>query len=191
MTTQANLKINDRNYVIQEEEGEDKNSNKSFEIEPGNNLLTQVDLNNSQASEDKKSENKFKIKMTSSDIINQMSHNEFNTFKDTNTNQHHATSATVKKIFVNQSEPDLRKFHREKTELDPKQLKFNKKLSTVLNTTPDRPAIKGRTLLKSNNKDDTFKEFFNLTYQSLKLNSEDIEPFLYVINTKYNLFKFL
>jgi len=188
MTIQANLKINDRNYVIQEEEGEDKTSNKSFEFEPCNNLLTQVDLNNSQASEDKKSENKFKIKMTSSDIINQMSQNEFNTFKDTNTNQHQSTSTTVKKIVVNQSEPDFRKFQREKTESDIKQLKFNKKLSTVLNTTPDRPAIKGRTLLKSNNKDDNFKEFFNLTYQSLKLNSEDIEPFLFVINRIF-LFK--
>jgi hypothetical protein len=174
------FKIHDQNFVIQEVEGEDKNSNKSFDIQPYNTLLTQVDLNNSTISDDKKSENKIKIKITASEIINQMSQNEFTTFKESNTNQYSLTS-TLDKKKVNYSEPDLRKIQREKTEPETKVWKYSKKFSSVLNTTSDRTSIKGKTLLKSNNKDENYKEFFSLTYQCLKLNSEDIEPFLYVV----------
>ena len=58
-----------------------------------------------------------------------------------------------------------------------------KKIGTILNTSADkgeRSHIKGRTLLKSNHKEENYKEFFNLTYQSYKLNSTDMEPYIYV-----------
>lgn len=177
--------IYDQNFVIPEVEGEDKNSYRSLDDLQPYNTLTNVDLNNSQASDDKKSEKKFSINITASDIVNQMSHNAFNTIKESNQDPEKLSIKAIpqvkKKTIIN-SEPLVRKLNKEKTEIEQKLYKYNKRLSVIVNTTSekDRSKVKGKTLLKSNHQDEIFKDFFNLTYQSFKLNSNNIEPFLHV-----------
>jgi hypothetical protein len=166
-------------------ENEDKNSNKSSHAGNFNALLHGVDLNSSQASEDRKSVKKFSISLTSSHIVNQMSLNDFNKMKPAvipGIASVNPLNKKEKEKFLPHSETDVRKLNSKEK---------HKRFSTIIGGSADkgeRSHLKGRTLLKSNHKDENYKEFFNLTYQSYKLNSSCVEPYLYVRVVALNFF---
>lgn len=165
------LNTSEKNYMIKEED-EYKNSDKSS-IEKYNTLPQ--DLNDSFEKIDFESEERFKkknleLKITASKIVDQMSLNNFHSIRKEND----------EKNTINDQEIN----HKKLINIENININFNQPNSEkqTFNTGNTNRSSKIKSIKKNNEnyQQDMYKEFFMMTYQSVKLNSENIEPFLYV-----------
>ena len=139
---------------IQElDEGEQSDTHKEKEL----NLNDELENLNSSSENEKWKSKTCDLKLTSHDIVDRMSNNDFHGIKILSTEKHppfeEKKSINIESINININKPvDI-----------------------------SRPS-KIITIKKNpeNYDEKHYKEFFMLTYQSLKLNSDNIEPFLYV-----------
>jgi hypothetical protein len=97
------------------------------------------------------------LQLTSNEIVNRMKNNDFQAVKSLSTDN--PKSEEKKNINIDHINISINK--------PPTDASRASRLITLKKTS-------------ENYDENMYKEFFNLTYQSLKLNSENIEPFLYV-----------
>jgi hypothetical protein len=169
---QINIKNTTEKNVIIKEVDENKNSNKSsFD---NNNTLPQ-DLNDSFdkvefVSEERGKKNNLELKITASKIVNQMSLNNFHSIRkenDENNPFNEKENISKKLINIENINININQPNSEKHTLHSLNTNRHSKIKSIKKNT-------------DNYQQDMYKEFFMMTYQSLKLNSDNIEPFLYV-----------
>jgi hypothetical protein len=133
---------------------------------------------------------KFKpeIKMTSNEIVNRMSQNDFLTFRHNKTgdkNDKNDNNAPLSPDLLDEksNSPVLEKSPTHRFNI--KNINININQSHTLTNEKNRISLR-QSLLKAGSTEEIYKDFFLLTFQALKLNSDSIEPFLYVNIIEYN-----